>query len=209
MESIKALLLDDDEKNTLTAVQFRPAFQKLGREVEWSFVHTPAEAWEALAPEQRLSHRQTLTPSPRGVFDPLQASHALLLTALGKAEVLAALGAATSVPLADTRPVTTFIGMRVGDFQGYHSDRVPGRRLCSALYLSDGWRPGFGGEFEMAVGGQTIYAVPPLANRIVLFDPGEQTTPPVEGLSRHRIRTVEPAAGDWRRISMSTWWTAS
>jgi hypothetical protein len=54
-----------------------------------------------------------------------------------------------------------------------------------------------------------VLTSPPLANRIVLFDPGEQTSPPLQGSSRHRIRAVEPAAGDWRRISMSTWWTTS
>jgi SM-20-related protein len=169
---------------------------------------TTHEAWEALAPERRLSHHQVLLAPPRGVFDRLQAAQALLMSALGKPEVLAALAAATSAPLADTRPISTFISMRIGDFQGFHSDRSVGRRLCSALYLSDGWRPGFGGEFEMAVDGEAVFTAAPLANRIVIFDPHEQTSPPLRGSARHRIRPVEPVAGDWRRISLSAWWTA-
>jgi SM-20-related protein len=170
---------------------------------------TTREAWEALAPERRLSHHQVLLAPPRGVFDHLQAAHALLLSALGKPEVLAALGAATSSPLGDTQPISTFISMRIGDFQGFHSDRSPGRRLCSALYLSGGWRSGFGGEFEMAVDGESVFTAAPLANRIVMFDPHEQTSSPLRGSTRHRIRAVESLAGDWRRISLSAWWTAA
>lgn len=49
MDTIKALLLDDEEGNVRTAQQFKPGFRRLGREVEWSFVHTSARAWEVLS----------------------------------------------------------------------------------------------------------------------------------------------------------------
>ncbi len=122
-------------------------------------------------------------------------------------DLLALLGAATGVVL-EPNVETAALSLGPGHFQRPHNDVAAGRLLCGALYLSDGWKPEFGGLFEMAAQDRVFFEVEPRANRLVLFDPNEQTGAELgkPEIPMHQVRPVTAAAGAWRRHSLSIWW---
>ncbi len=87
-----------------------------------------------------------------------------------------------------------------GHFLKFHSDAKPLRRLCGVFYVSDNWRQGYGGEFEMRAEEETVALIPPLRNRLLLFV--------TDNSQLHRIVPLTPEAGDWRRCSVTVWWSA-
>jgi len=78
-----------------------------------------------------------------------------------------------------------------------HGDRGHGT-LCTVLYLSDGWSPSFGGQFQQRLAGGGAFDVAPLANRMILFDPESGVT--------HGVAPFTPAVGGWERWSYSLWY---
>ncbi len=122
-------------------------------------------------------------------------------------DLLALLGAATGVVL-EPNVETAALSLGPGHFQRPHNDVAAGRLLCGAFYLGDGWKPEFGGLFEMAARERVFFEVEPRANRLVLFDPNEQTGMELgkPEIPLHQVRPVMAAAGRWRRHSLSIWW---
>lgn len=119
-------------------------------------------------------------------------------------DLLAALAGMIAVPL-PARVDAVPLMQRHGDFQAFHSDRTGDRLLCGVFYLSEGWRPAYGGEFEMVVGGRSVHQIQPRANRLILFDPREgrrQYGSPV----LHRASALTGESAGWSRHSISIWW---
>lgn len=119
-------------------------------------------------------------------------------------DLLAALARVTGISLAGRVDAVPLLQRR-GDFLALHSDRTRDRLLCGVFYLSDGWQPAYGGEFEMTAGGNRIHHIEPRANRLILFDPRE-TGPTHEAPPLHRASPLAEAAGGWSRCSFSIWW---
>lgn len=87
--------------------------------------------------------------------------------------------------------------MRRGMFMKRHNDDAHGI-LCAIFYLNTGWAPAFGGRFVQEDRGRPIVEVEPIANRLLLFSPGN-------GLS-HGVAPFTDAVGDWERWSYSLWY---
>lgn len=87
--------------------------------------------------------------------------------------------------------------MRRGMFMKQHDDNAHGA-LCAIFYLSDGWQPDFGASFVQQRQQERVLEVAPLANRLLLFSPGN-------GLS-HGVLPFSAASGDWQRWSYSLWY---
>lgn len=79
-----------------------------------------------------------------------------------------------------------------------HSDRLPGRRICCVLYTSTDWMPELGGRFELYRGGEILRTIDPIANRLVLFQPGSDCL--------HAVEPFSEAGRDWRRCNYSFWY---
>jgi hypothetical protein len=167
-----------------------------------------SDEWLAAPPEQRFwFHRVPLGKQIRNAFTTADASFVILRgRALVHPVLLRALEARTGMELRSPAVQTRAIIAGRGHFQAPHNDDVSDRLLCGALYLSGGWQPGFGGEFDMMTGNKVVHTVSPKLNRLVLFNPRERNA----GLqSKHRVRPVLDAAGDWERWSISIWWATS
>lgn len=119
-------------------------------------------------------------------------------------DLLSGFARVTGTPLPDRVDAVPLIQTH-GDFQAAHSDRTGDRLLCGVFYLSAGWQPDFGGQFEMAIGDRIVHRVEPRENRLILFDPREgglkDKNPPL-----HRALPLTSAAAGWRRCSISIWW---
>lgn len=79
-----------------------------------------------------------------------------------------------------------------------HSDAVEGRKLCCVLYMSTDWAPSLGGRFELYLDGTVVRAIEPIANRLVLFQPGTRYL--------HAVEQFTEAGHDWRRCNYSFWY---
>lgn len=79
-----------------------------------------------------------------------------------------------------------------------HTDAAKDRRLCSILYLSDGWEPAFGGRLIQYRAGVMPRSLDPQPNRLVLFHPGREEEHEVEHLTEHAVH--------YDRCAMTTWY---
>ncbi len=123
--------------------------------------------------------------------------HNALFTMLSRAPAWRAwLGGILGEPLARQTAMHARI-MSPGMFMKRHDDDAHGR-LCAIFYLSPGWDPAFGSCFVQADKGQPVIEVAPLANRLLLFSPGN-------GLS-HGVAPMTEAADGWERWSYSLWY---
>jgi hypothetical protein len=79
-----------------------------------------------------------------------------------------------------------------------HSDAVVGRKLCCVLYMSTDWTPSLGGRFELHLDGEIIRTIEPIANRLIIFQPGTRYL--------HAVEQFTEAGRDWRRCNYSFWY---
>jgi Rps23 Pro-64 3,4-dihydroxylase Tpa1-like proline 4-hydroxylase len=156
------------------------------------------DEWRAADDRQRFYHFLELDGPPLG--RPIAGgwlSWLLMRHRLESPEFLALVSEASGVKSGGLQSLKAHV-MRSGHYLRPHSDRDGARRLCGALYLGDGWTAGYGGEFELLAGDDTVLSVEPRHNRLVLFDPIRH--------ERHAVRVVTAEAGAWQRNSVSLWW---
>lgn len=153
------------------------------------------DQYDAASPEERIYHHAALVDRSAG--SPGSIAWLFFAKFFKSTEFMNFVNSASGVE------ATHFQGYRCHIMQRHHyfrPHRDIGRRraLCGVFYVGDGWRPGYGGEFEMLRGGETIDLVSPLANRLLLFRP--------RLASQHAVRQMTSEAGDWKRKSISLWW---
>ena len=79
-----------------------------------------------------------------------------------------------------------------------HSDVSRHRRLCSILYLSDGWNPAFGGRLRQFRADAPPRSLDPLPNRLALFRPSVE--------DEHEVEHLTDQAIHYDRCAMTTWY---
>ena len=79
-----------------------------------------------------------------------------------------------------------------------HSDSVKDRKLCCVLYMSTDWAPSLGGRFELYLDKKIVRTIDPIANRLIIFQPGTQYL--------HAVEKFTEAGRDWRRCNYSFWY---
>lgn len=167
------------------------------------------QEWIEATPAQRFWFFRTLRKDPEHRSLSVARAHFLMLTkrVLVDPLIVGWLQACTGTELGSPVVQSAAIICRSGHFQAPHTDddEEQNRRLCGALYFSDGWQPGFGGEFDMMIGDHVVHTVVPKANRIVLFSPHQLCN---GRQAKHRVRPLLQPAGDWKRLSISIWWNA-
>jgi Rps23 Pro-64 3,4-dihydroxylase Tpa1-like proline 4-hydroxylase len=87
--------------------------------------------------------------------------------------------------------------MRPGDCLGWHDDTFGNYRLAFVFYLTQGWKPEFGGALHMLDPRRKLTKVEAEYNSLVIFEVNPKTN--------HRIAPIEPAAGDRVRATISGW----
>ena len=88
--------------------------------------------------------------------------------------------------------------MGVGDFLKPHDDNNRNRRLALVLYLSQGWRPEYGGTLHILDEDENESVVDARYNSLVAFDTLAGTT--------HYVAPIRPAAGRERRVTIGGWY---
>lgn len=94
-----------------------------------------------------------------------------------------------------TRPHAN--AFRQGHYLRPHDDDERDRRLALVFHFSAGWRPEYGGAFEIACKNGWRQTIDARWNSFVLFD--------VRAGTRHRVAPLAPAAGDRARLSVGCW----
>jgi len=84
-----------------------------------------------------------------------------------------------------------------GDYLKVHADHFEDRRLAFVLYLTPGWRPAFGGGFQILDAAGVPTRIEAAFNRLLLFD--------VKSGARHFVEPILPEAGDHARVSIGGW----
>lgn len=155
------------------------------------------EEWEQAAPEKRFDHELLYAGPRRGAEMGAGAVHHMIFrNMVGSSAFLALLRRIIGYDPGGAQGMQTRITCR-GHVVGLHSDAAQGRRLCTVLYLSEGWRPEFGGRLRQYRPDQPSRSLEPLENRFVLFRPYPE--------AKHDVEPLTAAAAEWRRYAITTW----
>jgi hypothetical protein len=84
-----------------------------------------------------------------------------------------------------------------GQYITPHNDFAEDRDLCGVFYLSEDWRPNYGGCFRHRGAGSDIVKVEPLPNRLLLFQPRKDL--------QHDVEPIMQAGANWRRCAYTLW----
>jgi len=83
------------------------------------------------------------------------------------------------------------------DYLKKHSDARRGRKLCMVLYLHEAWQRDYAGRFLLHRANNTVKAIDPLPNRLVMFDVTQENF--------HEIEPLGAVPDGWQRINYSAW----
>jgi SM-20-related protein len=149
------------------------------------------------APDHKrfYTHSEYDGPVPGRELDRAHVTHLFFRQVLGSAPALGWFSRASGVPLESLEVVTGKV-LKPGDFLRPHADNKPGRGLCGVLYVSAGWRPEDGGQFQLFEDGRVRDEIAPLFNRLLLFIPS--------AASVHAVAALAPATRQWR-MNYSFW----
>ena len=84
-------------------------------------------------------------------------------------------------------------GLRKEHYLRWHHDANKTRTVIIILYVSDDWRPEYGGRLLFRDHDGTIEAIEPLFNRLVIFNTNTKML--------HRIEPMTEHAGNWTRLA--------
>ena len=173
------------------------AWKKTGPRTYGSEETVSPEAWSVLPEKRRAASELRLVgPKPEYRLGQGTITHLRFVDFARSPAFMGFLAAMTGI-----RPVT-LTGMQtrimiLGDYLRPHSDEGSGRTLCAIFYVSDGWRPSFGGRFRHLRPETETVPVDPIANRFLVFAPQDPHS--------HDVEALTPAAGGWQRSSYTLW----
>ena len=159
--------------------------------------HPVAEAdWRAAPPGDRFYQMGVMSGvRPDFRLSPNLWTHLRFLRAIEDERFIAFMEHLTGFALA--RPRITVHAMAEDDFLLSHTDEIDDRRLGLVMYLSQGWRPDFGGVLKLYDGANSSWDFVPEYNSLALFDVTRQV--------EHEVTAIQPAAGLAARLTISGW----
>jgi hypothetical protein len=119
-------------------------------------------------------------------------------TTLGQAGFVSFFEAVARTRLRSTDDVGVH-SMGIGDFLRPHSDANKDRQLAFVIYLSQAWKPEFGGVLEVLDCEGGVTRIVPEFNSVVAFD--------VLADSQHLITPITDAAGPTTRVTIGGWYS--
>ena len=174
-------------------------------ETRWALKDRPAgrdddnivteEEWLA-APDERRFFRFATGPRRAGGLTPHSVKYMFFETAIRDRRFIRFVESVTGVALGEVSTVAAH-AMGPDDMLRPHSDSDGARKLAFLIYLSEGWRPEFGGALSIRCRDESTVVIPPLFNRFVVFD--------VEAHIEHWVEPIGAEAGSRRRLSIGGW----